>query len=155
MTEINDLERTCESLSKVNKCAKQYARLAEEAYRQQEAQAATEKRRKKENLYTLKQDVLTHLYNLGHYDRVERHNIEGTKYYCLCINGWSFHLPVDDWAGNTPPENEISTGDAIGDYWESTKQQPDISLESAILHICREFEYELGEYVGLCSSTGK
>ncbi|WP_436931249.1 hypothetical protein [Halosimplex halobium] len=138
----------------MNDYAKNYDAKAEDAYHRQETKTVRENKWKKDLLYSLKRDVLKQLYTLGHYDRIECHNIEGIQHYCFYIGSWSFHVPINQWDGEQLPETEIKSGEAIGEYGGSSKHQPDISLESAILHLCREFEYELSEFVGLCSSTG-
>jgi hypothetical protein len=110
-------ERTLEALYRLNKAAKTSAEDATEAYDMDDGEYARIASCRKTALYRYKTYILQQWYSEGHIDRVDRHTIEGQDYYCLTIDSWQFHTPLDQWASiatalnSDNPDPEILTPD--------------------------------------------
>jgi len=147
MTHVDNLEKTCEALYKINKHAKKYRELADENYRCGKKATARLNSLKKKALYSLKSKVLRRLYNLEYHDRIEIHDIDGRDYYCFYIEDWSFHAPVEEWPGSDPAKQEISSSKSIENFSSGTESHTDMSLKSALLYFNEEFGFNPNEYL--------
>ncbi|WP_436931248.1 hypothetical protein [Halosimplex halobium] len=147
MKQPSDIEKTCESLHKINKHAKKYAELADENYRRGKKATARLNSIKKKALYSLKTKVLKRLYDFEYHDRIELHDINGREYYCFNIEQWSFHAPVDDWSGSHPAKREISCSKSIENFSKGTESHTDMSLKAALLYLNNEFGFNPNEYL--------
>jgi hypothetical protein len=124
-------ERTLEALYRLNKAAKFYAEDAADAYDVDDGEYARIASCRKTALYRFKTYILQKWYSEGDIDRVDRHTIDGRAYYCLTVDGWQFHAPVDQWASiaiavsSDDPDPEILTPDV------SVPPSPDAAVSLA------------------------
>lgn len=139
-TTLDDhVEMTCQALYKINKHAKKYARLADENYRKRKKTTAHYNSLRKEALYSLKMKTLKRLYDLGHHDRIEKHEIDERLYYCFYVNGWSYHSPVEEWKWGNPTAGEIVDEREIDEFEPDSESPSNISLKGALTYLKREF----------------
>lgn len=89
---------TLAALYRLNKAAKAAAEAAHEAYQLDDGETARIKSCRKTALYRFKTYVLQQLYAADAVDQIDRHTIDDREYYCLTIDGWQFHTPIDQWA---------------------------------------------------------
>jgi hypothetical protein len=90
--------RTLEALYRINKQAKKYAEDAADAYEWDDGEGARIASCRKTALYRFKTYILQCWYATGDGSQVDKHTIDGRNYYCLTVDGWQFHTPIDQWA---------------------------------------------------------
>lgn len=148
MTDLNaerdaPSDAVLESLYKLNKHAKKYAELASENYEKGKKGNARANSCKKEALYAVKSEVLSELNKRA--DRVERHEINGSEFFCLYFGDWAFHTPVEDI---TIPDERVAETVELDDFEKSSEpEHTSQSLKESLLHIESEFGLNANEFL--------
>lgn len=128
-------ETTLEAIYNLNKHAKQYAELADKNYRNGKGATAKRNSCKKTALYSLKSKILDRI--LPAVSRIECHKINGTDFYCLYFEDWSFHTPVEDL---DVPDEQIGSTESLKEFEkDGEKTRSDMSLKASLLHIRERF----------------
>lgn len=128
-----------EALYQLNIEAKAYAEAAEDAYYMGRKAMAKRHSERKKALYSLKEHVLQEFVTNGCVTDVEKHVIADREYYCLFINSFSFHTPVEKW--DTPEFTVPSTVTELDDFNSDSDSRDDcMSEESALQHLSRVFK---------------
>jgi len=128
---------TLEALFVVNQVAKRYGTNASEAY---EAGLKADARLfsvRKRTLYRYKTYILEQWYRDGVVDRVERHHIDGREYYCLFVDGWSYHCPVDRW-GIEGIESTTAETRTISNFDSTAAETDDTMSERVAFRVLTE-----------------
>lgn len=136
-------EETLDALYNLNKHAKKYAELGTENYRKGKKTTAKANSNKKKALYAVKERVLAEL--LDEVDRIEKHTIDGSDFYCLHFGEWSFHTPVEKL--DVPPE-AVEDERELDEFEKSSeKEHSDASLKDSLLHIESVFGLNANEHL--------
>lgn len=139
MTEIREPDAaTLEAVYNLNKHAKKYARLADENYRRGKGATARANSLKKKALYSVKDAALKEILRGQEPDRVERHMIDGTPFWCFYYGEWSFHLPADrvDHGPFRQLPGLCADTAALEDFESAEeKEHSDLSLKACLLHL--------------------
>lgn len=144
--ELDDHCSKCEfellkALYHLNTLAKRYAESAEKAYNTGLKQRARINSQRKKALYRLKRAVLGELLDNGCVDDIRTHEIEGRRYYCMYVGGFSFHSPADEW--DTPPQDAPESAVELESFDSdpSDRNQPDgINEEEALKQLSDVYE---------------
>ncbi len=140
---VEPTEETLEALYNLNKHAKKYAELGTENYRKGKKTTAKANSNKKKALYAVKERVLGVL--LDDADRIEEHEINGSLFYCVYFDDWSFHTPVENLA---VPADQIEETRSLDDFQkDSEKERSEKSLKSCLLHIEETFEVNANDHL--------
>lgn len=136
-------EKTLEALYNINKHAKKYAELADKNYCKGKKATAKQNSLKKKALYGLKSEILSQIE--GSADKVVVHEIDGRPFYCLYIDGWSYHTPVDRLS---IPDERVESEEELGDFETgSEKEHSDLSLKESLLHLQSEFRESANDHL--------
>jgi hypothetical protein len=90
--------RTLEAVYRINKQAKKHAEDAVDAYEWDDGEGARIASCRKTALYRFKTYILQYWYATRDVSQIDKHTIDGRNYYCLTVDGWQFHTPIDQWA---------------------------------------------------------
>lgn len=134
---------TLEALYNINKHARKYADLGTKNYRAGKKTTAKANSNKKQALYAVKDRVLKEL--LGEATRVEIHEIDGSDYYCIDFDGWSFHAPVEKIE---IPDERIEARETLENFSKgSSKAHSDKSLKECLLHFEAKFGINANDHL--------
>jgi hypothetical protein len=147
---MNCSEQVLKSLYQLNVEAKKHAESAAEAYDTGWKEQARVHSQKKKALYSLKRAILGEFVRSGCVDEVERHEIDGRVYFCLYVDGFSFHTPQSEWddpsfavVESKQLDSFDSTSDSRSDYMNEREalrcltdrfESPNKHLESPFTH---------------------
>lgn len=136
-------QEALEALYNLNKHAKKYAELADENYRKGKGATAKKNSLRKKALYAVKSAALRQTHREA--SQVEIHEINGSDYYCLYFDGWSFHTPYDELRIN---EERIEDSTELEDFEKSSgKEHSDMSLKDSLLHVQEEFSLSANDFL--------
>lgn len=133
-----------ESLYVVNKHAKKYAEQGTENYRRGKKTTAKANSNKKKALYRLKEEVLDRIQD--DVERIERHMIDGSEFYCLFFDDFSFHVPVHQYSvdGDLVEEGVRE----LDDFEKSSeKEHSDKSLKESLLLLESRYGLNANDYL--------
>lgn len=127
-----------EALYQLNVEAKRYAQSAENAYSSGFKENARLYSLRKKALYGLKRECLGVLVDSGCVDRVRRHEIDGRSYYCVDVDGFSFHSPTDEW-DEPPLDVSTSSSETLDSFDADPDNRSDcLSEGEALRRLCEE-----------------
>lgn len=128
-----------EALYCLNIVAKGYAEAASESYNSNLKQLAQNHSQRKDALYSLKDTILTQFVSDSCVDDIEVHQIDGKKYYCIYVGGYSYHSPVSQW--DEPPDDAPeSTTTLEGFTADPDSRSSDLTKQEALTRLSEQFE---------------
>lgn len=129
-------DETLEYLYNINKHAKKYKQLGTENYRKGKKTTAKANSLKKDALYQIKEKVLKRI--LDQAEAIEIHTIEGSDFYFIKFDKYSFHSPMDTLS---IPDSQIEQHRTLNDFHSGAeKEKSDASLKDSL----KFFENKLG-----------
>lgn len=126
------------ALYQLNVEAKKHAESAEDAYNTGWKEQARIHSQKKKALYSLKRSILGDFVDNGCVDEVRLHDINGREYYCVYVDGFSFHTPTTEWKN---PSFDVVSEETLESFNATADERSDyMSERKALQRLSEQFE---------------